>query len=117
MSRTHNPPDRNAQRGVWFHIQKDISKNFFAAIFFAAAWTKLRDPASTDLDNGGHKECKQGNHKYNLRGGERGPSDDPEAEQPSDQSNDEKGNRPVKHDDLLRLRRSAKTPKPPVVFR
>jgi len=42
---------------------------------------------------------------------------DPEAEQASDQSNDKKGNRPVKHDGLLTLRRRAETPKPAVVFR
>jgi hypothetical protein len=100
VSRIHNSRYRNAQRPIWFHIRKDFSLGFAVELFPPPA--KLRRPAPIDLHNRGNKECKQGDHKYDLRSGECGPRDDPEAEQASDQSNDKKGNRPVKkHDGLL----------------
>ena len=82
MSRVHNPRAPNSQAPVWFPPQKDISLHLTVEFIFDCR-INLRDPASTDLDNGGNKECKQGNHKYDLRGGERGSIDHAEPSSPA----------------------------------
>jgi hypothetical protein len=104
--RTQNSPPANAKCAVWFHIRKDIFIAFLRCRISSPPTEQsgLRHSASTKPENGRNEERNQGYHEYDLRGGERGPSDNAETERARDQSNDKKGDRPAEHDVLLTLR-------------
>jgi hypothetical protein len=105
--RTQNTPPCKRQCAPFGSIfGKIFSLRFFAAEFLRRRpeQSGLRHSASTKPENGRNEECKQGHDEYDLRGGERGPSDNAEAERARDQSNDKKGDRPAEHDVLLTLR-------------
>ena len=57
----------------------------------------LRRPPSSDLDNRRNKKCEQGQHEYDLRGGECRCGGNAKAERACDQTNDKKSDRPAKH--------------------
>src|ERR1700733_1864292 len=65
----------------------------------------LRGPPASDLDNRRNKKCEQGQHEYDLRGGECRCGGNAKAERACDQTNDKKSDCPAKHRVPLRAAR------------